>query len=156
MSEKAQAFFNRAEKSLREISYSRKVLSSDVSPDELERAWKYFLSEFRKVLKFLELSARQKNRHAWADNLISERKGNIVLKYCFHARNAEEHGIVTGYEGQPSALVIGNALSLAGTCKDIRIEDCVEITRAPDGSVSRRTINGNFSVEDGRIASGWL
>ncbi len=154
--DKAAQFLGRAKNSLDDTNAAREKFSPEIDLLEQKRQWSLFLSEFRKTLKFLEQTARNLDRNEWADNLLRERKESPILNYLFHARNADEHGVVSGYETVPGALQIGQMFSFAGTNKNIKIENCTEITTLPDGREIRRTLNANFSTQDGKIVDGWI
>lgn len=154
--DKATAFMERAFYAMSEVENAKDILSQDTAPENLRRAWVLVLVEFRKALRFMDQAARNLDRNRWADAMKQERKNNATLTYIFHARNADEHGVIIGYEGEPASLNVGNAFAFSGENTNITIKDCKVVNTLPDGSVIEHNIDGKFSTSGGRVSDGWL
>lgn len=71
------------------------------SPDFLaiRSAWKAFLTSHHRVFTKLELGSKSaKKSYAWWGHKVCQRRKDALLRYLFHARNADEHTIeeITG------------------------------------------------------------
>ena len=118
-------------------------------------AWNAALNEYCKTTKFLSEAARNLNRSAWAEALLTEQKQSPALSYLHHARNADSHGIEEVTEGMPGALKVGSMFSFGGD-SNVILENCWEVTTLQDGSRVMRAVNGNFSTRSGLLVDGWL
>lgn len=156
MNDRASGFLERATFSIEDVRVCSERLLTEAEPRELIRNWILFLGEFRKSIRFLEQAGRNIGNNSWAESLSSEIRSNSILNYVFHARNADGYGAELGYVSVPASLEIGGSFGFQGKFSRIKIEDCYEGSFVPDGSLSMKRIDGQFSVSDGRLVQGWL
>lgn len=145
----------RAKEALSDAVSARDTIINCDDADEARRAWIAFISAYRTATKFLNDFGKEVGRDSWAKALFTEQQQNQSLNYVFQARNADQHGLLVGYEKRTAALNIGSMVSLEGNCQNITISDCVEIVNTPNGPVERR-MDGQFSTSNGFIVEGWL
>jgi hypothetical protein len=64
------------------------------SPDFLaiQSAWKSFLTSHHRVY-----SSKSPKSYAWWGRTVCQRRRDALLRYLFHARNADEHTMLIGF-----------------------------------------------------------
>jgi hypothetical protein len=85
--ESARVEFNRAREAM-------KALATSNNFDEIARHWAAFLVAAARIFTKLEQGSKdfQKSR-AWWSTKIHQRRNDSLLRYLWHARNADEHTI---------------------------------------------------------------
>lgn len=96
--ETARIEFNRAFQSMDDLLASQHFA-------EIERHWSAFLVNSGRVYTKLEQGSKISGRsRAWWGKKIHERKIDPLLRYLWHARNADEHTIMAVTEQHPGAV----------------------------------------------------
>jgi hypothetical protein len=64
----------------------------------IQRAWKSFLTSHHRVFTKLDSSSKSPKNYDWWGRKVCQRRRDALLRYLFHARNADEHTIeeITG------------------------------------------------------------
>ena len=90
--------FNRAFQSITELGTSNHYA-------EVERHWATFLVSAGRVFTKLEQGAKSSGKSgAWWGRKVNERRTEPILRYIWHARNADEHGIQPVTELHPGSI----------------------------------------------------
>jgi hypothetical protein len=78
------------------------------SPDFLaiESAWKSFLTSHYRVFTKLDSSLKSPKSYAWWGRKVHQRRRDALLRYLFHARNADEHTIEEIAEEDKTTIMI--------------------------------------------------
>jgi hypothetical protein len=70
---------------------------------EIERCWTDFLVHFDRIFKRLEAAAGGKG-DAWFGRIEQFRKKDALLSYLHHARNVDEHGLISVTKREPGLI----------------------------------------------------
>src|ERR1035438_7608475 len=90
--------FNRAFQSITELGTSNHYA-------EVERHWAAFLVSAGRVFTKLEQAAKGSSKsEAWWGHQVKQRRTEPLLRYIWHARNADEHGIQPVTEMHPGSI----------------------------------------------------
>lgn len=115
-----KAAIEKANSRLRLVDKAIRELQTTSDFEGFRDVWSQFLTAAKGIYTVLEQGAKASPQsQTWFASKTAERKGDELLKYVFHARNDDEHGLGAIAEEQPGSLGIGK--NKAGFSNAIRI-----------------------------------